>query len=208
MDARTAKLWAAQDRHVGDRQRLFETVSRSIDANKVLYPGCYVDISPSMIFDDVTYVDNDKQFPKFFDDDDGVREIIDAQRYTKTKYKFRSIHTDYTSGLEIRDRSVDLLVSLYAGFVSEHCTRHLKVGGSLLVNASHGDASMASIDARYELTGVLTSRDNNYIFATTNLASYFMPKKDEDVTIGRLHELGRGIPYKKSAFAYLFTRTS
>jgi hypothetical protein len=35
-----------------------------------------------------------------------------------------------------------------------------------------------------------------------------MPKKDEDVTIDRLHELGRGVPYKKSAFAYLFTRTS
>ena len=82
MDARTAKLWAAHDRHVGDRQRLFETVSRSIDANKVLYPGCYVDIAPSMVFDDVTYVDNDKRFPKFFDDEEGVREIIDAQRDT------------------------------------------------------------------------------------------------------------------------------
>lgn len=207
MDKQTAKLWALQDRHVGDRQRLFHTVARSIDANKVLYPGSYVDIAPSMVFDDVTYVDSDKRFPKFFGDEDGVREIIDGQREDDSKYKLRAIHADYTSDLDVRDRSVDLLISLYAGFVSEHCTRHLKVGGSLLVNGSHGDASMASIDYRYELTGVITARDNKYLFATTNLASYFMPKKDEEVTVDRLHELGRGVPYKKSAFAYLFTRT-
>ena len=207
MDKHTAKLWAAQDRHPGDRERLFRTVARSIDANKVLYPGSFVDIAPSMVFDNVIYVDNDKRFPKFFADESGVREIIDAHRDDDTKYKLQAIHADYTDDLDVRDRSVDLLISLYAGFVSEHCTRHLKVGGSLLVNASHGDASMASIDYRYELTGVITARDNRYLFATTNLASYFMPKKDEEVTAARLHELGRGVPYKKSAFAYLFTRT-
>lgn len=55
-------------------------------------------------------------------------------------------------------RPFDLLISLYAGFVSEHCTCHLRNGGLLLVNSSHGDAAMASIDDRYRLVGVVSSR--------------------------------------------------
>jgi len=92
--------------------------------------------------------------------------------------------------------------------VSEHCTRYLKVGGTLLVNDSHGDASMASIDERYEFTGVITSRDSHYRFGAATLGGYFIPKRDEPITVERVRDLGRTIGYTKSAFAYLFTRTS
>ena len=207
MDDATAKLWATQDRHVGDRERLFRAVADALDVESVLYAGSYVDIAPSMVFDDVTYVDIDKRFPKFFGDEAGVREIIGAQR-DDDNYQLTAIHADYTTDLPIEDESVDLLVSLYAGFISEHCTRYLKIGGTLLVNPSHGDASMASIDERYEFTGVITSRDSNYRFGASTLDSYFIPKRDEPITVERLHELGRSVGYTKSAFAYLFTRTS
>lgn len=207
MDDETAKLWATQDRHVGDRHRLFRAVDDALDVERVLYPGSYVDIAPSMVFDDVIYVDSDKRFPKFFGDEAGLREIVSAQR-DDDNFEITAIHADYTTDLAIDDESVDLLVSLYAGFVSEHCTRYLKVGGTLLVNSSHGDASMASIDERYEFTGVITSRDSNYRFSAATLDGYFIPKRDEPLTVERLHELGRSIGYTKSAFAYLFTRMS
>lgn len=208
MQATTEKLWAAQDRHEGDRYRLFEAVAQAVDADRVLYPGSYVDIAPSMIFDDVTYVDNDKRFPNFFADEAGIRELVDPLRVSDDAYTFEAIHADYQSDLPIEDESMDLLLSLYAGFVSEHCTRYLKVGGTLLVNSSHGDASMASIDDRYELTGVITSRTGGYTFSSNNLDSYFVQRRDEPITVERLHELGRAIGYTKSAFAYLFTRSS
>ena len=38
---------------------------------------------------------------------------------------------------------VDLLVSLYSGPLSGHCTPYLRVGGMLLANASHGDVALA-----------------------------------------------------------------
>lgn len=207
MDDATAKLWATQDRHVGDRERLFRAVADALDVDTVLYPGSYVDIAPSMIFDHVTYVDNDKGFPKFFSDQAGVREIISAQR-DDDNFDVNPIHADYTTDLPIKDEAVDLLISLYAGFVSEHCTRYLKVGGTLLVNDSHGDASMASIDERYEFTGVITSRDSHYRFGAATLGGYFIPKRDEPITVERVRDLGRTIGYTKSAFAYLFTRTN
>ncbi|MCB0954415.1 MAG: hypothetical protein KDB13_17160, partial [Microthrixaceae bacterium] len=91
-------------------------------------------------------------------------------------------------------------------FVSEHCTEHLRVGGSLLVNPSHGDAAMASIDPRYELSGVVIADSGRYRVDTTDLEGYLVPKKPQAVTVAALHETGRAIGYTRSPFAYLFTR--
>lgn len=206
MEAQTAELWALQDRHEGDRQRLFTTVANVVDADRSFYPGSFLDVSLSMAFDNVTYVDMDKRLPKFFADEAGVRSIVDGGRASNEPYVFDAIHADYQTPLPIEEQSMDLLVSLFAGFVSEHCTKYLKVGGALLVNPSHGDAALVSIDDRYELTGAITVRNSTYTFSNANLDTYFVPKRNEPVTAERIHELGRGIAYSRSAFAYLFTR--
>lgn len=207
MKPKTAELWAKQDQHQGDRWRLFSAVAAAIDATTVLYPGCYVDIAPSFVFDAVTYVDIDKRAPKFFADTEGVREII-AAHHGPSDPHVAFIHADYTSSLDLPEDHFDLLVSLYAGFVSEHCTQHLRVGGTLLVNPSHGDAAMASIDPRYVFAGVVTARDGNYKIDTSDLDTYLTPKKPQTITVDRLHETCRGIGYTTSPFAYLFTRVS
>ncbi len=207
MKSKTAELWAKQDQHSGDRLRLFSAVSETIDADTVLYPGCYVDIAPSFVFGSVTYLDIDKRTPAFFADADGVLELI-AQHDGPADPVVRFIHTDYTTTLDLPEKHFDLLVSLYAGFISEHCTPHLKIGGTLLVNPSHGDAAMASIDPRFVLIGVVKSRDGNYRVDTRDLDSYLIPKKEQAVTIESLHQTNRGIGYTKSPFAYLFTRVA
>ena len=205
MKPRTAALWAKQDQHEGDRWRLFSAVAGAIDARRVFYPGCYIDIAPSFVFESVTYLDSDKRAPQFFADTVGVAEVI-AQHNGPPEPDITFIHADYTSSLDLPDRHFDLLVSLYAGLISEHCTRHLRVGGALLVNPSHGDAAMASIDPRYQLTSVVISRSGNYRVDTSNLDTYLIPKKPQAVTVDSLHETGRGMGYTKSPFAYLFTR--
>ncbi len=205
MNSKTAELWAKQDQHEGDRWRLFSAVADSIDASSVLYPGSYVDVAPSFVFASVTYLDIDKRAPKFFADTGGVREIV-ADHDGPPNPLITFIHADYSSKLDLPDNHFDMLVSLYAGFISEHCTHHLRIGGTLLVNASHGDAAMASIDPRYELAGVVTSRDSRYEISTSDLDAYLIPKESQSITIETLHETGRGIGYTKSPFAYLFTR--
>jgi hypothetical protein len=153
----------------------------------------------------VTYLDLDTRTPKFFDDIDGVCEIV-VDHGGPAEPDITFIHADYTSRLDLPAGHFDLLVSLYAGFISEHCTQHLSVGGTLLVNPSHGDAAMASIDPRYELSGIVRSRSGDYRVETTDPDSYLIPKKPREITIETLHETGRGIGYTKSPFAYLFTR--
>jgi len=204
----TATLWSEQDRrHPGERRRLFTAVSNAVDADRVLYPGSFVDISPSFVFDSVTYVDTDKRAAKFFADDDGVREIIADQEDPPEEPDFRFIHADYTSDLDLPDQDFDLLVSLFAGFVSDHCTDHLRIGGTLLVNGSHGDAALASIDPRYEFSGVVLARAGEYRVSTANLDTYLVPKKTQEITADSVRASGRGIIYRVPAFAYLFTRT-
>jgi hypothetical protein len=207
VEAHTRKLWDKQNRHPGDRQRLFTAVAEAMpDVSRVLYPGSYVDVAPSFVFDDATYVDLDRRAERFFADTDGVNEIIAANRAGRAPASWRFIPGDY-SALSLPEARFDLLISLYAGFISEHCTRFLRRGGSLVVNPSHGDVAMASIDARYELEAVVHSRSGTYRVSDRAIETYLIPKREGDITRELLHELGRGVAYTKTPFAYLFRRT-
>lgn len=206
MEPSTRRLWAQQNRHKGDRKRLFTAVRDAVGGSDVLYPGSFVDIAASFAYPSVTYVDTDKRTPKFFADIDGIREIISSE-IGPLSAEVAFIHGDYTEDLNLADQSFDLLVSLYAGLVSEHCTHYLRIGGVLLVAPSHGDAAMASIDDRYELDGVVTSRSGVYRVKDENLDSYLIPKSPIQLTPDLVRQKQRGIPYTKTTFAYLFRRT-
>jgi hypothetical protein len=205
---RTRKLWAQQDRHPGDRRRLFRAVATAIDTASVLYPGSYVDIAPSFVFPSVTYVDSDARAAEFFADERGVLEVIASHAGAPADPEVAFLHADYRSDLRLPEASFDLLVSLYAGFISEHCARYLRIGGTLLANPSHGDVAMASIDPRFRLAGVILARAGDYRVATSNLDDYLVQKSPMALSPSLLHERGRGVAYTKSAFAYLFERVS
>ncbi len=170
----------------------------------MLYPGSFVDVAASFVFDSVTYVDNDFQAARFFADEAGVDEIIDRYRLRPNTASWRFIGGDYRSELDVADHSVGLLVSLYAGFVSEHCTRYLRSEGWLLVNSSHGDVAMASISPEYSLAAVVEARSSEYVITERDLESYLIPKRPTTVTPEGLHRRGRGIAYTRSPFGYLF----
>lgn len=203
----TRRLWSDQDRHQGDRFRLFSAVRDAVGGARVLYPGSFVDIAASAVYPEVTYVDIDKRTPRFFSDRDGIADILESLGGNRD-HMVEFQHADYRDELPLEAESFDLLVSLYAGFVSEHCTPYLRVGGILLVGPSHGDAAMASIDSRYQLTGVVVSRSGSYQVSADRLDTYLVPKQPIEITRALLHERGRGVAYTKTPFAYLFRRTS
>lgn len=203
---RTRRLWEKQEQAVGDRQPLFSAVAGAIGGETVLYPGSYVDLAPSFVWPSVTYVDVDRRANQLFADAEGVRTLLGERGADPNEHTFRFLHADYQEALDLRDRSFDVLISLYAGFVSEHCTRHLRPGGFLLVNPSHGDAAMASIDDRYRLAAVVTARSGAYRVDRGELDTYLVPKREVTVTREALHRSGRGVAYTRSPFAYLFER--
>ncbi len=200
-------MWDEQNLHPGDRQRFFGAVAGSLDIATVLYPGSYVDIAASFVFDDVTYVDSDRRAAAFFADTAGVDDLIALHRAGRPVAAWRFVHADYMHDLPVADAGCDLLVSLYVGFVSRACIRYLRPGGWLLVNPSHGDAAMASIDPRYELAAVVIHRSGRYTVSRQDLDRYLIPKRDVEVTVAFLEASGRGVAYTKSPFAYVFRRT-
>jgi hypothetical protein len=148
-------MWSKQDQHPGDRLRLFTAVRRAIEVDAALYPGSYVDIAASFAFPSVTYVDSDARAARFFSDSTGVNEIINGHVPSAEERNWDFIGADYTMDLGPPDAHFDLLISLYAGFVTEPCTRYLRRGGWLLANPSHGDAAIASIDPPVTNSSVL-----------------------------------------------------
>lgn len=199
-------MWAEQDRHPGDRLRLFSTVAEYVGDPPVLYPGSFVDVAPSFVFDTVTYVDSNRRAAKFFADEAGVDQIIEQQRTRPEPAHWRFLPADYTTELDVPP--VGLLVSLYGGLISEQCTRYLRPGGWLLVNPSHGDVAMASLDPRYELGAVVNARSGRYSITDTGLDAYLVPKRPIDLTRELIRERERSIAYTRSPFAYLFRRTA
>lgn len=204
MKPKTKALWEKQDQHKGDRWRLFQAVSAAVPAKRVLYAGSYVDVAPSFVYDDVTYADIDKRAAGFFTDTDGVKQII-CDHGGNVNGHFAFEHRDYRA-LDLEEASFDMLISLYAGFISEACGHLLRVGGVLLVNSSHGDAALAALDQRFELQAVVTSSGGRYRVTNQHLEGYMVPKKEQAITMDSVKAAGRGIAYTKTPFAYLFRR--
>ena len=207
-----AAFYARFEQHPGDRVKLFGALRKHLPAARtLLYPGCFVDVAPSVWFDDVTYLDVDRRAARFFAELDGVAELVASMRAThlavgESDPRISFVHQDYRQPLPLPDHSVDVLVSLYAGFVSEHCTRYLALGGTLLANPSHGDVAMADIDPRYQLRAVVTSGVSGYRVSSEGLESRLIPRRPQAISVETLHQSGKGIAYTKPAFAYLFER--
>ena len=143
---------------------------------------------------------------QFFDAVDGVRDPLDENSAVASGHTVGFNHADHQQPLDLLDGSVDLLISLYAGFVSEHCTRFLRVGGFLLVNPSHGDTAMASIDPRSRRRPVVGGSRDRYEVTSADLDTRLVATRDVEVPVEHLHRTGRGIDYRRSTFAYLFDR--
>ncbi|MFC2021042.1 hypothetical protein ACFLU1_04535 [Chloroflexota bacterium] len=185
----------------------FVILAEKFNVKNALYPGSFVHIAPSLVFPKVTYIDTDKRTKTFFSDSQVSDYINNHKRYVEDS-SFILLPEDYRKeDLNLSER-FDVLISQYAGFISKYCTRFLKVNGLLLVNNSHGDAGMASIDKRYKLIGVLNRKSQIYSYSDKNLDSYFIPKKEVPITEEYLESIGKGIGYTKSPTSYLFRKMS
>ena len=188
-----------------ERLDLFQLLTEQYGIESSLYPGSFVHITPAFVYPTSTYVDNDKQAIKFFAQPEVMSYVEQRKSYpqppTITFYP-----QDYRIPLPEPDQQYDLLISQYAGFISQHCKRYLRINGRLLTNNSHGDASMAFLDPDYSLTAVIHRRNGRYTLSTQNLESYFIPKKPEQHTIAHLEKTQKGIGYTKTATSYLFQR--
>ncbi|TFG06255.1 MAG: class I SAM-dependent methyltransferase [Promethearchaeota archaeon] len=190
-----------------ERLGLFQNLKKEYLIKKALYPGSYAHITPAFVFPTVIFNDVYKKLLEFYDSDEVFKYINKTKEYPGEPF-YSYIHGDYYKKLSIEEESFDLLISQYAGFVSRACRRYLKVKGILVVNNSHGDASMASLSPCYEFIAVINKRGKKYTHSTRNLDQYFIPKKKNEITEAYLEKHRHGVGYTKTATDYIFKRTS
>ncbi|WP_062526401.1 hypothetical protein [Demequina rhizosphaerae] len=199
-----AASWASYRASIGDRSSLFGAVRDAWHPTSALYPGSYLDLSPSTAIPAVTYVDTDRRAARYFADTALVEAELRGRGDAGAAAEVVFLALDYTAPLPLAEAHFDMLVSLYAGPVWEHCRQYLAPGGRLLANASHGDASLAALDPSLRLVAAVHHRDGRYHLDTADLDRYLVPKKRADAVAERIRRAGRGIAYTKSAFAYVF----
>ncbi|MDX1379377.1 MAG: hypothetical protein R3307_11045, partial [Anaerolineales bacterium] len=116
-----------------ERLDLFRRLAEKFDVQRVLYAGSFVHITPSFVFPDVVYLDNDKRANLFFRDS-RVRDFVAERKSYPQDPKITFHFADYRNGFDEQSESFDLLISQYAGFVGQYCKHYLKKGGLLLAN--------------------------------------------------------------------------
>lgn len=191
--------WQYRD-SIGDRSELFNAIAHTWPIQRALYPGSYVDLSPSTAIPTVAYVDTDGRAAKYFADPERVQAELVGPTHPAAGTEVSFLAADYTKPLPIADHSMDLVISLFAGPVWDHCRRYLRPGGWLLANTSHGDASLAALDSSLRLVGVAHHREGRYRLSTHHLDAYLIPKRPEAADPDQIRRTGRGIAYTRSSF--------
>lgn len=200
-----AEVYDEYMRKVGDRTELFDLLRKKLAIKSAIYPGSHVDITPSLFFRRTVYIDNFKGARKFFSKPD-VMDLIATRKMYEEEPLLSYYFEDYREIISEIEKDHDLLISLYAGFVSKYCKCYVKKKGLLLVNDSHGDATMANLDSDFSLFGVIYRSNRKLYFTQRNLDRYFIPKKEREITKDIIEETMKGIAYINTTAYYIFRR--
>ncbi|KXK09920.1 MAG: hypothetical protein QY330_00230 [Candidatus Dojkabacteria bacterium] len=186
-----------------ERLGLFKLLRDEFDIRSALYLGSFLHITPAFVFPKTVFVDSDRRVQKFYADPE-IRKMVKSKKQYKSEADFIGIQQNYEKTNLLDEDSFDLLISQYAGFVSQAGKRYLKNNGILIVNNSHGDASMAFLDQDYQLVGVINHSNGNWRYSSKNLGDYFVPKKPPHPSVEQIKSVMRGVVYTKSAGIYVF----
>jgi hypothetical protein len=186
---------------IGNRKALYKTVADKYNIKTAVYPGSHIDITPSLVIPKVTYIDNFKGAIKFFKDIESIKEYLEQKKDYSAPCGINFLGQDYNEPLDIE--KVDLIISQYAGFVGQATKDSLKVGGILLCNDSHGDASLAKRDEDFKLIGIVDGKNR---IQNKTLEQYFKLSNGKVVNINKVKEKMKGLKYKVMAENYLFQK--
>ena len=195
-----------------DLLSVFLRIQEGFDCKRVLYPGSYLHVTPSLVFPEVCYVDSLKDICKALANR-ALLEYIKSHKNYSEDSRIRCYQEDYYGFDSEPEVSFDLLISLNAGFISQACKRLLRSGGLLLVNDGHHDASRAYVDPNYQFLGAFEGEKLHLETSEQKLSAYFKTTKFEPLTL-EMVEVKVGRSASKTRFklaveaeAYLFQRT-
>lgn len=145
-----------------ERSGLFRFISENYACGEVLYPGCFIHVTPSFYFPHVVYVDKDPIAVNFFADQVSILQFVNRNKKYKRSAYIQFIAYNYLREMPLAEGQFDILIALYANGIAHACKRYLKTGGILVTNNFHKDAENAILDDEYLLISVVHHNKKNY----------------------------------------------
>ena len=185
-----------------ERAGLFKALKERYDCNEALYPGSSVHITPSLYYPHVVYVDQSTTAAEFFSDMDGIQAYVRRNKHYKQRAYISFIAQDYTVPLPLPKGGFDLLISLYAGGVSQACKEYLKIGGILVTNDHQNDVDGVMNYTGFKLIAMVKYSGGKYRFldedGDIHLAAVRKRKKRKDF----LQTTSQGFAYREDIDVY------
>ena len=194
--------------HDQDLLSVFRAVPGLVGVRRVVYPGSYVHVTPSIVFPCVYYVDSVRGFDVAMQSND-LLAWLDAHKEYAEPVAVTAMEAAYNRIPPSLFARFDLMISLNAGAVSQECKPLLAPGAHLLANDSHHDASRAWTDADYALVAALGA-DGTVETEEEALRGYFVTRQGQPLTREMLTENEQRPPSRaryrmaRSADAFLF----
>jgi len=195
------ETYLAYESKIGNRKDLYSVIAKEFDIYSAVYPGSHIDIAPSMVIPRVTYIDNFKGAIRFFKNMDIIKAFLQQKKEYEGSCDIIFYGQDYTEPINIEE--VDLIISQYAGFVGQATKHLLKVGGILLCNDSHGDATLAKFDKDFEFIGIVDRKNK---IQRDNLENYFTLPANKPIDVNTVKAKMKGLRYSQNAENYLFRK--
>ena len=211
MPSKALEKYLANYRGITDPHlRVLKLLKNNFEIKRVMYPGSWIHLTPSLVFPYVVYVDNFAKMESMLSDPELLGYIgTNSEIYGEAIIKVHQM--DYRGEIPEEKTSFDLLISLSSGFVSQYCGSYLKKNGILFVNNEHFDATKAFVDKKFLPIGIFTS-NGRLIQQLKAIQEYFLTKKNEVITSEMVNENIKRSPskakykLKKKAQFYLFSR--
>lgn len=190
---------------------VFRQVRDEFHVQRVLYPGSYLHITPSLFFPRVCYVDSLVGIADALTAPELRRYVADHRDYPEAS-EIRCYQQDYHTFTSEPEASFELLISLNAGLISLASKHFLASGGLLLVNDEHYDARHAFVDPDYLLSAVFAGENLRMETSESELAAYFKTARGTPLTPEMVESDAHRSPSRarfkpaKSAAVYLFRK--
>jgi len=115
-----------------ERIDLFKCISKIYNIETVLYLGSSIHISPSFIFQNVTYIDNSDCTNEFFKYKEDIIDYINSRKiYNQTPY-ISYININYNTETKFINQKYDLVISINSYDSFESSVKFIRNDGILL----------------------------------------------------------------------------
>ena len=189
-----------------ERAGLFELIKAEYGCNTVLYPGCSIHITPSFYFQHVVYIDINELAKEFFQDDQNILSIINSNKKYKQSAYIQFIHSDYTKKLSVRENNFDLLLSIYAGGITESCKKYIKHGGIIVSNNHHDDAQQALKDSSFRLEALIRRKGKKYHVENGTGEEMIKVLQEHNMPLRYMKNSSSGLKYVDNEYYFVFRK--